>query len=67
MCGPVGRKVCGVSFGGVTGGLVGGVCVCVYRGCVVKEMPESDHCVLNGLGVLSAWVICLGMAVCCVL
>ena len=43
------------------------MCVCVYRGCVVKEMPESDHCVLNGLGVLSAWVICLGMAVCCVL
>lgn len=32
MCGPVGRKVCGVIFGGVTWGLV--VCVCVYIGAV---------------------------------
>jgi len=41
--------------------------MCLFMGCVDQEMPGSDHCVWILLGVLSAWVLPLGMVVCSML
>lgn len=58
-----GKSVCGVQwFGGCNSGMT----VYVYMGCVVQEIPRSDHNVWIGLGVLSTWVLSLGLWLCAV-